>query len=110
MKLNERQVEFISKIFPNECAGAPSIARKLITTGKCIVAGRGKIWYCGIGNFITDKPAEDAVDCTELTFDLDGLLSSEWFKDIAQGELLEVQRGLNELQSQGMAIAELIKK
>lgn len=117
MKLNERQIEFISKMFANECAGANSIARKLLTNGKCVVAGRSKIWYGGIGNFITDKPAEDAVDCTELTLDLDCFLSSQWFKNAAENELLQLQDArnklqdaLNELQNQTTVIAELIKK
>lgn len=110
MKLNERQIEFISKLFSDECAGANTIARKLISTGKCIVAGSNRIWYSGIGNFITDKPAEDAIYCTELTFHLQSFIDSELFKDIVQHELLQIQEAVKELKKQEMSIAKLIKK
>lgn len=110
MKLDERQIEFISKLFPNECAGANTIARKLISTGKCIVAGSDRIWRGGIGNFITDKPAENAIDCTELTFNFQSFISSELFKDIIQNELLQIQEAIKELKKQEMSIAKLIRK
>ena len=57
-------------------------AEKLLDTGKCIVAGRTRIWLGGIGNFITYEEAKDAVDCTLYTFDLESFLDSMFYEEI----------------------------
>ncbi len=110
MKLNNRQIQFLLKFFPDNCAGAKSIATTLITEGKCIVAGTDRIWLGGIGNFISIEPVKGAFKCTEHTFDLKAFLSSEFFKDAAQKELSESQRKLVEAEIIVTSIVELIKK
>lgn len=110
MKLNNQQIDFLLDFFPATISGAKEIAKKLLTNGKCIIAGTNPIWVGGIGNFIKTKPVEDAYQCTELTLDLEMFLESEWFKDEAQGKLLEVQRNIYDLQSKAIDITELIEK
>lgn len=82
-KLTEYQKEFIlNKFFKSlPVPGWINIARKLLDTGKCIVPGDRCIWIGGIGNYISTKEAENAIDCLLYELDLDLFLSSDWFKE-----------------------------
>lgn len=68
---------FLSSDIERRFAGARSIATKLVESGECIIAGDNRIWRGGIGNFIKDKPAENAIDCTKLTFDVEAFASKD---------------------------------
>lgn len=69
--------------FKNEkYAGWRNIANNLLNIGTCIVPGKECIWVGHIGNFITTKPAANAVDCIEYSFDLVYFLNSAWYRDI----------------------------
>lgn len=99
MKLTKNQKHFILENFfkLNSVPGWYHIASNLIENGNCIVAGNGNIWYGGIGNFIKNKSAENAIDCSHLFFDLDEFLKSDYFKDTKQyhvNDLIEQQRKL----------------
>lgn len=109
-ELKEKQITLILKMFPDTCAGAKEIARKLITNGKCIVAGTSPIWRGGIGNFIKTKNAENAVDCLEYTFDVDYFITSDFFQEFAHHELDQIRRELQSIQDTAMCVAELVKK
>ena len=78
-KLTESQITYLKGFFHDEY---PEISDKLLRKGKCVVAGEGKLWHGGIGNFIRITDAEDFVDCKQLNFDVDMFLSSEWFKEV----------------------------
>lgn len=86
-KLTENQITFILKNFfcidDTQNSIYTRIARKLLETGSCIVAGEIKLWKGGVGNFISTEPAEGSVDCTLYLFDLKALLNSEWYKQQA---------------------------
>lgn len=109
MKLNEIQINYLLKFFPDNCAGAKDIARKLLTNGTCIVAGTKPIWSGGIGNFIKYKPVKDAFECTEYTLDIDYLLSSTWIKDHLHNDVREIKDEIAVLEASKNAISELIK-
>lgn len=100
-KLTQAQKDFLLEhFFKNEkFAGWRGIAEKLLDTGKCIVAGDRCIWIGGVGNYITTKDAENAYNCLEYTFNLEGLLSSEWYKQIHSDFLDALQCKINSLQS-----------
>lgn len=84
----ENQLNFLRTFFYNtHYAGWYNVADELLTKGKCIVAGNNCIWSGGIGNFITTKPAENAVDCTEYTFNYEEFIKSEWYMS-ALGEYI----------------------
>ena len=80
-KLTNYQKEFILEhFFKNEkFSGWKSIAENLLNFGTCIVAGDECIWFGGIGNFIKTQKAEQSFGCLEYKFDLEYLLSSEYF-------------------------------
>ena len=110
MVLNETQIKLLLKLFPMNCNGAENIARKLLTNGKCIVAGLEPIWRGGVGNFIHAKEAEDAVDCLEYTLDIKTFISSNMVQDHIDTALALSRRDLQEKQNAVMAIAELLEK
>jgi hypothetical protein len=80
-KLTESQITYLKSFFGDVYQ---NISDKLLRNGKCVVAGDGKLWHGGIGNFIRITDAEDFVDCKQLNFDVDEFLSSEWFKGSTQ--------------------------
>lgn len=89
-KLTDYQKEYLLEFF-NINQGYPgwkSIAEKLLNTGKCIVAGEDCIWKGGIGNFIKVEPEKNSFKCSVYTFCLDDFLSSEWFKQAKEFEIL----------------------
>lgn len=110
MTLNETQIKTLLKLFPMNCNGAESIARKLLTKGKCIVAGTEPIWRGGVGNFIKTKDAEDGVDCLEYTMDVETFISSNMVQDHLDTVLGLSRRELQEKQNAVMCIIELIRK
>lgn len=83
-KLTENQKNFLLEyFFKNErYAGWRNIASVLLEHGTCIVAGTERIWRGGIGNYIKVEKADDLIDCSKYTFELDSLLISEWYKGI----------------------------
>lgn len=106
IKLNDNQFRFLMSFFVEETGPAShhTIATKLIRDGICIVAGDGKIWEGGIGNFINIRSADHAINCSELTFDLAYFLSSEWFKSgltnkmqIVKSDLDSAQKNYNDI-------------
>lgn len=83
MTLTEHQTKFIlENFFRNDYAGWENIARKLLTTGKCVVAGNRCIWIRGIGNYITTTEADGYFGCLVYKFDLYYFLTSAWFNEI----------------------------
>lgn len=108
--LNEKQIEFILSFFKeNNFPGAVDIARKLITNGSCIVAGKERIWKGGVGNFINIKDAENAIDCLEYTFDVEQFMKSMYFQDAVESNLANLRRELHSLQDTTMSIASLLR-
>jgi hypothetical protein len=94
MKLNQQQIDFLLTLFtgPNDLPGISAISRQLLTDGCCIVAGNGRHWNGGVGNFISSEEVPTAVGCTMLRLNLEGLLSSPWLREyigICRLELLE---------------------
>lgn len=83
-QLTSNQKEFLlENFFKNEeYAGWRNVATKLLESGRCIVAGKTRMWIGGVGNFIQMEDAHDAIDCTLYKFDLDYFMTSEWYKDI----------------------------
>lgn len=84
--LSEYQNNFILEFFKNSAdmrrfPGWESIAKKLISTGRCIVAGDKSIWNGGIGNFIKTSESEDAIGCLLYEFDLEYFLTSKFYKE-----------------------------
>lgn len=82
--LTQYQKDFLLNSFfqTEKYAKWEKVATKLLETGRCIVAGRDRIWIGGIGNFIGIVETEDAIDCLLYTFKLEEFLSSEWYKMI----------------------------
>jgi hypothetical protein len=99
-KLTEVQKNFIYKTFfkNSNYAGWGAVAEKLLTKGKCIVAGTKCIWVGGIGNYIKTKEAEEAVDCLEYTFDLNSFLKSNYFKEELKFHVLQCEARLEILK------------
>ena len=95
--LSDYQKSFLlNNFFKNEkYPGWEGIATKLLETGECIVAGKGKeIWVGGIGNFIKKEDEKKAVDCTLYKFDLEYFFTSEWYKEIRNryASILEIKK------------------
>ncbi len=100
-KLTEYQKQFLLNTFFKENTSAVGwfrIATKLLDNGKCIVAGTECIWRGGVGNFIKIEKAQDAIDCSLYTFDLDNFIHSEWYKEIQLQHLVELQEEKNKIQ------------
>jgi len=106
------QIEFIKKYFfkNEEYAGWDNIATRLLQEGSCIVAGHGKLWSGGIGNFIKTSPAENAFTCSLLTFDKDSFLQSAWFKEQADYHIKALGHQIVALSYQQYAIELLVEK
>lgn len=87
-KLNETQLNFLLKSFFRNAEvndiypGWKNIATKLITNGRCVVAGDTCIWRGGIGNFIEIVDSEEFEGCVEYRFDLQSFTKSEYYKDM----------------------------
>lgn len=99
--LTEEQTKHIlENFFKNDnFTGWKEIGKKLIESGKCVVAGEKCIWNGGISNFITTKKADGFFGCLEYTFKLETFLKSEWFKKRIEYDLdnlLEEQKLFNE--------------
>lgn len=96
-KLTENQIKYLKMFFGNEHS---NVADKLLRNGKCVVAGDGKLWHGGIGNFIRNTDAEDFVDCTQLNFDVDVFLSSQWFKGTVQSHIGHRESEIEKLRTE----------
>jgi len=94
--LTGNQINYLKGFFGED---NENVANKLLTTGKCVVAGDGKLWHGGIGNFIRITDAEDFVDCKHLNFDVDEFLSSEWFKESLQNEIQDNENIIDSLKA-----------
>lgn len=81
-QLTDNQIEFLLEFFleGEKKSGYDSIAFNLIKKGQCVVAGDGRIWIGGIGNFIKVTPAENTVGCSLLEFDVKSFINSCFFK------------------------------
>jgi hypothetical protein len=100
-KLTESQIKYLKSFFLNEY---PEISDKLLRNGKCVVAGKSKLWWGGIGNFIHNTDAEDFVECTQLNFDVDEFLSSEWFKESLQNYIQDNENLIDSLKAKQIDI------
>lgn len=90
--------------------GWKNIAEKLIESGECIVAGQHCIWQGGIGNFITTKNAEEAINCLKYTFDSEEFKKSAWFKEIKESYLRDLEDELEEAKEEVSRIEFEIKE
>lgn len=77
--------------FSEKYAGWHNIADSLLTTGSCVVAGDSCIWQGGIGNYITTSEASEFIDCIKYEFNLEQFLSSLWFQEHIEAELIELE-------------------
>lgn len=111
-KLNAKQLDFlIEKFFHVESvAGSAQIARQLLQTGHCIVAGRDRVWRGGVGNFLTASPAKDAIGCTHLSIDVDEFLSSVWAQQELSDREQTLRKKIRELQDSLAALRRLMRK
>lgn len=109
MQLTDNQRWFIMENFfkNEEYVGWRNIATKLLSNGKCIVAGNKCIWVGGIGNFIATQPAKDAVDCLEYTFDLKSFIKTNWFKDIYAQYFEQITKELEQKKQKVFEIEQL---
>lgn len=110
MTLNEAQINVLLKLFPKNCNGAESIARKLLTTGMCIVAGTEPIWRGGVGNYIVTKDAEGAVGCSEYKMNVNSFVTSNWVQEYLKEEMDGLNVEIQERQKHLTSIMELIKE
>jgi hypothetical protein len=108
-KLNGVQVDFLIQSFFKhiDYVGSMRIGKKLIETGKCIVAGNELIWKGGIGNFIKTSEAENAVDCLLYEFDLEDFLTSEYFKEVKGAYCENMEKKIREMNSRLESISNL---
>jgi hypothetical protein len=109
--LTEHQRNFILEtFFKNEqYVGWKNIANKLLEIGKCIIPGdiNTRLWVGGIGNFISIKETSDEfVGCIEYHFDLKEFLTSEYYKDISNCYLQDLNEKVNKLETE---LEELLK-
>lgn len=98
---------FISEDIINKYPEVENIARTLLTSGKCIVAGTSNIWFGGVGNFINVKPAENTIGCSLYTFDLNYFLSSMLFRDVRCSYLKVLNTEVVEISKQVEKIKQL---
>lgn len=91
-KLTDNQIQYIAENFfkDEKFAGWMNIAKPLLTTGSCVVAGNECIWIGGIGNFIKVSKADNFIDCVTYEFDLESFLSSLWFKNVHKNYLFKL--------------------
>lgn len=109
--LTSNQKEFILNFFEEKnCPGWKTIAEKLLSAGQCIVAGEDRIWNGGIGNFIKVDPAKDSYKCSVYTFDLESFLSSEWFEQAKDFEILTLNAKIEISKSKLEDISKLNKR
>ena len=108
--LSDYQKEFLLDYFFEKEGhyGWRNIATKLLETGQCIVAGNECIWVGGIGNFIKTEEAEDAVDCTLHTFNLNDLLASKWYKGIRDYHISSLSNKKQEIEKEYEEINKLV--
>lgn len=106
--LTKNQFEFILNFFLNEkYPGWKNIAEKLIKKGKCIVAGKDRIWMGGIGNFIETNDTDEAVGCMLYSFDVANFLESEMYKEKALANLQKKKEDLEALLQEYNELNEL---
>lgn len=79
----------IEKFFKNEnFAGWRNISEKLVQEQTVLTTcNHTDIWWGGVGNFITSYESDKGVGLWEYNFNLEGFLSSEWFKEVAIDEI-----------------------
>ena len=112
MKLTINQIDIlIQACFTAEEESPPGLAeisRRLLSAGECIVAGTGRLWNGGVGNFIRVTATEDAVGCVKLTLDRESLLSSLWVREILGMSVGPLRDQVVKLQEQVDAVCDLI--
>lgn len=92
---------FVDEFF----AGWESIADSLLESGECIVAGNGRIWIGGIGDFIKVSTAPNLIGCSILKFDIAVFLSSELFKHTKESYLEQIRNDIEKLEMEYEDIA-----
>jgi hypothetical protein len=104
------QLDFLRTFFyenNSNYAGWINLADALLKHGKCIVAGNNCIWVGGIGNFITTKPAENAVDCIEYTFNYEEFTKSELYLSALREHIMRISESKKAIEQQYSEISNL---
>jgi len=112
MKLIDKQIGFLTEKFftgQTDLPGTGRIANELLITGSCTVAGDGRIWNGGVGNFIRAEHAPQAVGCSLLRFDLAGFLSSPWVQEYITSHEADLEAKIEDLQVTVVALRELAR-
>lgn len=102
--MDQYQINLIANTFfkpdDDKYPGWKGIAEKLIATGECIVAGNDKIWYGGVGNFISTENIEEAVGCVKLKFDIDNFKKTSMYKLQIDDQINKVTAKINILNQE----------
>lgn len=108
-KLTKNQKEFILNNFfrDEKFAGWANIANELLDNGQCIVAGKNCIWIGGIGNFVKTESAKGLIDCLVYKFDLDYFLSSQYFINASNANILRLKVQMDEIVNEYGELLEL---
>jgi hypothetical protein len=112
MKLIDKQIGFLTEKFftgQTDMPGAGRIANELLITGSCTVAGDGRLWNGGVGNFIRSEHAPGAVGCSLLRFDLAGFLSSSWVQEYIATSEKDLRVEVEDLQASITALQALAR-
>ena len=81
---------FCARVSGSEKEGIIRVADKLLTDGKVIVANVDRLEKLGgIWNFVKFSPAQDAIDCYLLRFDLEYFLESNFFLEHKDGGFMK---------------------
>lgn len=100
MEYTENQLNLILRFFQsNKNVDWKKIATKLITDGKCVVAGKEPIWLGGVGNFIKTYFDEQYIDCLVYEFDVNNFMESEMFREAINHYITELQTQKDEINT-----------
>ena len=113
MKLTNTQIQILIDAFFKTADAPPygvlEIGRQLLSEGQCIVAGNGRLWNGGVGNFIRVTVAEGAVGCALLTFDREAFLSSLWVVETLAHHIEPLRDQVAALEEKVDAVSELLR-
>lgn len=108
-KLTQYQKNFfLNYFFKNEKIPTwELVATTLLESGQCIVAGHEPIWKGGVGNFIKTEDTRDAVGCLLYKFDLENFITSEWYKQIKDEYILDLEKNAIAIKRECQELSEL---
>jgi hypothetical protein len=112
MKLNAYQIDFILDYFFTEkdMPGLRRIGHKMLTKGKCIVAGKDKASFGCVWDFVDVEEHEDFVDCLEHKMDVEKFLTSGFFKGVVEAKQEELRAEHRRLGMELASLGELLTK